>query len=121
MTYTIAKDTPVYAVITKDGTSEDQMFTGGEEDTVELAEGDVWTFAAWASDGVTIKVDGEAVKFDGSDPATGMPMATVDFDAYLEKWYEDHPDAKKKGSADADAADKAAEDGAKTGDGTSAA
>ena len=55
-------------------------------------------------------------------------MATVDFDAYLEKWYEDHPDAKKKGSADADegsadadAADKAAEDGAKTGDGTSAA
>ena len=35
--------------------------------------------------------------------------------------YEDHPDAKKKGSADADAADKAAEDGAKTGDGTSAA
>ena len=121
VTYTIAKDTPVYAVITKDGTSEDQMFTGGEEDTVELAEGDVWTFAAWASDGVTIKVDGEAVKFDGSDPATGMPMATVDFDAYLEKWYEDHPDAKKKGSADADAADKAAEDGAKTGDGTSAA
>ena len=121
VTYTIAKDTPVYAVITKDGTSEDQMFSGGEEDTVELAEGDVWTFAAWASDGVTIKVDGEAVKFDGSDPATGMPMATVDFDAYLEKWYEDHPDAKKKGSADADAADKAAEDGAKTGDGTSAA
>ena len=118
----------MYAVITKDGTSEDQMFSGGEEDTVELAEGDVWTFAAWASDGVTIKVDGEAVKFDGSDPATGMPMATVDFDAYLEKWYEDHPDAKKKGSADADegsadadAADKAAEDGAKTGDGTSAA
>lgn len=123
VTYSIAKNTPVYAVITQDGASEDSMFSGGEEETVELAEGDVWTFAAWASDGVTITADGEAVAFDGSD-ASGMPMATVDFDAYLDQWYEDHPDAKKKDAGDADAAGGDADgagEGSAAGDGSAAA
>ncbi|WP_245865000.1 helix-turn-helix domain-containing protein [Eggerthella timonensis] len=123
VTYSIAKNTPVYAVITQDGVATDQMFSGGEEDTVELTEGGTWSFAAWASDGVTITADGEAVEFDGAD-ASGMPMATVDFDAYLEQWYEDHPDAKKKDAGDTDAAGDSdaggAGEGSATGDGSQA-
>lgn len=118
VTYSIAKNTPVYAVITQDGVATESMFSGGEEETVELAEGDVWTFAAWASDGVTITADGEAVAFDGAD-ASGMPMATVDFDAYLDQWYEDHPDAKKKDAGSADAGD--ADAGTGTDDGSTGA
>lgn len=119
VTYKIAKNTDVYAVITKNGESEDKMFSGGEEDTVELEADGVWTFAAWASDGVTITVDGEDVAFDGVD-ATGMPMATVDFNDYLEKWYEAHPDAKKPaGSGTSDAGTGASDGGTDgTGDGT---
>ncbi|WP_270299332.1 helix-turn-helix domain-containing protein, partial [Eggerthella sinensis] len=119
VTYKIAKNTDVYAVITKNGESEDKMFSGGEEDTVELEADGVWTFAAWASDGVTITVDGEDVAFDGVD-ATGMPMAEVDFNDYLEKWYEAHPDAKKPaGSGTSDAGTGASDGGTDgTGDGT---
>ena len=119
VTYKIAKNTDVYAVITKNGESEDKMFSGGEEDTIELEADGVWTFAAWASDGVTITVDGEDVAFDGVD-ATGMPMAEVDFNDYLEKWYEAHPDAKKPaGSGTSDAGTGASDGGTDgTGDGT---
>ena len=131
VTYTIAKNTAVYAVITKNGEASSEMFAGGEEDTVELAADDVWTFAAWASDGVTITVDDEEIEFDGTD-ADGMPMATVDFNAYLEKWYEDHPDAAKKktgtgadadsGTVDSGSGDEGASaNGADTGTGTAAA
>ena len=115
VTYKIAKGTSVWAIITKDGEASQEMFEGGEEDTVELVEGDTWSFAAWASDGVTITAGGEAVEFDGT-ASDGMPMATVDFDAYLEQWYEDHPDAKKKDAGGTGASDGADADG--TGEGT---
>lgn len=119
VTYTIAKNTAVYAVITKNGEATSEMFAGGEEDTIELVADDVWTFAAWASDGVTIMVDDEEVEFDGTD-ASGMPMAAVDFNAYLEKWYEDHPDAaKKKTGAESDAESGTGDSGS-TDEGTSA-
>ena len=119
VTYKIAKNNEVYAAITKNGESEDKMFSGGEEDTIELEADDVWTFAAWASDYVTITVDGEDVAFDGVD-ATGMPMAEVDFNDYLEKWYEAHPDAKKPaGSGTSDAGTGGTDGGTDgTGDGT---
>lgn len=102
VSYKIAKGTDVYAVITTNGEEEQKMFSGGEEDTIELTADGVWTFAAWASDAVTILVDGEAVAFDGF-AADGSPQCTVDFNAYLEQWYADHPDAKKPDAADAGA------------------
>ena len=95
------------------------MFSGGEEETVELAADGVWTFAAWASDGVTITADGEKVAFDGTD-SSGMPMATVDFNTYLEKWYEAHPDVKKSDAGSTTSSGTGAA-GTGTGSGSTAA
>ena len=80
----------IYAVITTDGVAAEQMITGPVTETVEVSG--TWSFATWVSDAVTVTVDGEEVAFDGTD-ASGMPMCTVDFAAYLEQWKADHPDA----------------------------
>lgn len=119
VTYAIAKNTSVYAIVTKDGVATENMFSGGEEETVELAADGVWTFAAWASDGVTITADGEKVAFDGTD-SSGMPMATVDFNTYLEKWYEAHPDVKKSDAGSTTSSGTGAA-GTGTGNGSTAA
>ncbi|NHM13697.1 helix-turn-helix domain-containing protein [Eggerthellaceae bacterium zg-886] len=124
VTYKIADDTEVYAVITNDGVTEAPLFSGGEEEEIEVSG--VWSFGAWASDAVTITVDGEPVAFNTTDES-GMPVCVVDFESWLDGWYEDHPDVKRESkSADdkdeADAADGQSGDAAASdGTGTSAA
>lgn len=111
--YKVASGQEIYAVITTNGTQEPQMITGPVEETVELSADGTWSFATWVSDAVTITLDGEAVAF-GTTDESGMPMATVDFNAYLEQWYAAHPNANKTptgadtadtGTADAGAGD----------------
>ena len=92
--YKVATGKEVYAVITADGTQTPQMITGPMTETVDVTG--TWSFATWVVDAVTITVDGKAVSFDGKD-ASGMPQCTVDFQAYLEQWKADHPDAASTG------------------------
>lgn len=92
VTYEVADGQEVYAVITTDGTSTEQMISGPVEETVDVTG--TWSFATWVSDAVTVTVDGEKVEFSGTDDS-GMPVASVDFAAYLEQWYTDHPNAQR--------------------------
>ena len=89
--YKVASGTEVYAEINDNGTAESKMLTGPVTETVEVTG--TWSFSAWVTDAITVTVDGEKVEYtqDGS----GIPTWKVDFDSYLEKWYEAHPDAKK--------------------------
>ena len=91
VTYKVAANTTVYAVINDNGTATSQVFNGGEEASFDVTG--TWTFATWVTDGVTIEVDGQKASFDGKD-ATGMPMATVDYTAWLAKYLQDHPNAE---------------------------
>lgn len=93
--YKVSGDQPIYAIITTNGTAEETMLTGPDEKTVELTADSTWSIAAWASDVVSVTVDGKAAAFDTVD-ASGIPLCAVDFNAYLEKWYEEHPNATKK-------------------------
>lgn len=124
--YKVAKGQEIYASIATDGNAVDQMLTGPVEETVEVTG--TWSIATWVTDAVTVTLDGEELEPSGTD-ASGMPMWEVDFDAYLEKWYEDHPDAKKpagsaSGTSDADATGSGGTDanaggaGTGTGDGS---
>ncbi len=119
--YKIADDTEVYAVITNDGVTEAPLFSGGEEQEVEVSG--VWSFGAWASDAVTITVDGEPAAFNTTDES-GMPLCVVDFESWLDGWYEDHPDVKRESKSADDKDDAAATDGqsgnAAAADGTGA-
>lgn len=94
--YKVATGKEVYAVITADGTQTPQMITGPVTETVDVTG--TWSFATWVVDAVTITVDGKTVSFDGKD-ASDMPQCTVDFQAYLEQWKADHPDAASTGSS----------------------
>ena len=89
--YKVASGAEVYAEINDNGTAESKMLTGPVTETVEVTG--TWSFSAWVTDAITVTVDGEKVEYtqDGS----GIPTWKVDFDSYLEKWYEAHPDAKK--------------------------
>lgn len=101
VTYKIADNTQVYAVITQDGTESQEMFSGGEEETVEVTG--TWSFAAWASDGVTITVDGKTAEFDEFD-ASGMPMVSVNFEDILDDWYAEHGGSSSSAASSANSA-----------------
>ena len=88
--YKVASGQNIWAIITTDGTAEDQMIAGPVTETVDVTG--TWSIATWVTDAVKVTVDGEAVGFDGTD-ASGIPQCTVDFAAYLEQWKADHPDA----------------------------
>lgn len=104
--YKVADGQEAYAVIDNDGDSSSEMLTGPVSETVEVSG--TWTFATWADDAVTITVNGEKVAFE-DETSSGMPMCTVDFDAYLEQWYKDHPNAQRS-SASSSASSSADDD-----------
>lgn len=93
--YKIASGAEVYAEINDNGTAESKMLTGPVSETIDVTG--TWSFASWVTDAVTVTVDGEKVEFtqDGS----GIPTWKVDFESYLEKWYEEHPNASKSDSS----------------------
>ncbi len=93
--YQVASGKEIYAVITNNGTETPGMLTGPVKETVDV--NGTWSFATWVADAVTITMNGEKVEFSGTD-ANGIPLATVDFAAYLEKWKADHPNAAGSGT-----------------------
>ena len=93
--YEVAKGQDPYAVITVNGTASQVFLTAGSKETVDVTG--TWSLACWMSDSVTVTVNGEKVAFDTTD-ANGVPMVSVDFNTYLEKWKTDHPNATTSGT-----------------------
>lgn len=106
--YEVASGQEIYAVINNNGESAESMIAGPVKETVEVTG--TWTFATWVTDAVTITVNGEAVAFDATDPS-GMPMASVDFNAILEQWKIDHPSAANSAGTGANSANAGANAG----------
>lgn len=115
--YEVAPNNEIYAVVNNDGTSEESLMTGPLKQEVQVSG--LWSFSTWIPDAVTITVDGEPVGFS-STTESGMPVCIVDFESWLEKWYENHPDAEKPGeggAADTTATPTAGDAAANTTDG----
>ena len=93
--YEIASGAEVYAEIDNNGTMESKMLNGPVTETVDVTGS--WSFSAWVTDAVTVTVDGKKVDFtqDGS----GIPTWKVDFESYLEKWHEEHPNTETSSSS----------------------
>lgn len=115
VTYKIADGKEVYAEITQDGDTDSKMFTGPVEETVEVSG--TWTFATWVEDAVTVTVDDEEVPFDTD--TGGMPECTVDFDDYLDQWYEDHPDVARSSSCSSSSSSSSSDDSSSKSDSSS--
>ena len=96
VTYSVSSGNQPYVEITTDGDTKPLSLTGPVEETVEVTG--TWTIASWLYDAITVTVDGKEQEFavDGST----IPTVTVDFNAYLEQWYADHPSANKVPAAD---------------------
>lgn len=114
--YEVAKGQDPYAVITVDGTASQVFLTAGSKEAVEVTG--TWSLACWMSDSVTVTVNGEKVGFDTTD-ANGVPMVTVDFSTYLEKWKTDHPNAATSGAKGTSGADSQASNAGTSGTGGS--
>lgn len=84
----------IYAIVNNNGTSEETLMNGPLKQEVQVSG--LWSFATWLPDLVTITVDGEPVSFS-TTTENGIPVCIVDFDSWLEGWYEAHPDAEKPG------------------------
>ncbi|MEY8562252.1 helix-turn-helix domain-containing protein [Eggerthellaceae bacterium 3-80] len=92
VTYSVASGVEAYVVITNNGEITDQMLSGPSEQTVDV--NGTWSLATYVTDGVTVTMDGKPLSFDTQD-ANGIPMCVVDFDAYLESWYQEHPNVER--------------------------
>lgn len=112
--YEVAKGEDPYAVITVNGEASEVFLTAGSKETVEVTG--TWTLACWMSDSVTVTVNGEKVAFDTTD-ANGVPMVSVDFNTYLEKWKADHPNAATSGTKAASGTDGQASNAGTSGTG----
>lgn len=88
--YKVDSGKEIYAVITDKDTVTPQMITGPVTDIQDVSS--TWSFATWIPEAVHITVDGKPVKFETTNE-DGMPMCAVDFQAYLEAWRTEHPDA----------------------------
>lgn len=114
----IAPENQIYAVVNNNGTSEESLMTGPLKQEVQVSG--LWSFGCWIPEAVTITVDGEPASFT-TTTENGMPVCVVDFDSWLEGWYEAHPDAEKpgeEGSSDTTTTSNSADGASSSGDGT---
>lgn len=96
VTYEVAPNSEIYAVVNNDGTSEESLMNGPVKQEVQVSG--LWSFSTWIPEAVTITVDGEPATFS-TTTESGMPVCIVDFESWLEGWYEKHPDAEKPGES----------------------
>lgn len=88
--YRVSSSADVYAEISVDGgAAEPTYLAAGTTETVDVTG--TWSLATWTTDLVQITVDGDPVEFTQS--GTSIPTVTVDYEAYLEQWLNDHPGA----------------------------
>ncbi len=92
VTYSVASGVEAYVVITNNGEISEEMLSGPSEQSVDV--NGTWSLATYVTDGVTVTMDDKPLSFDATD-ASGIPMVVVDFNAYLESWYQEHPNAER--------------------------
>ena len=106
--YKISNSSDAYVEISVDGgAAEPAYLSAGTSETVEVTG--TWSLATWTPDLVEVTLDGEVVEF--SQTGTSIPTCTVDFEAYLEQWLEEHPGATAaptSNASDGDTQDSAA-------------
>lgn len=106
--YKVAAGQDVYAEVSTDGGAAEPVYLeAGASETVDVTG--TWSLATWTTDLISVTVDGEPVEF--TQEGGGIPTASVDFNAYLEKWKEEHPGSSAGSTADADGGTAHAADG----------
>ncbi|WP_251178949.1 helix-turn-helix domain-containing protein [Adlercreutzia agrestimuris] len=115
VTYSVASGVDAYVVITNNGEITEEMLSGPSEQSVDV--NGTWSLATYVTDGVTVTMDDKPLSFDSVD-ANGIPECIVDFDAYLESWYQEHPNVERPKDATQNTTNNTGANGANAGNNT---